>query len=165
MLMNHLPILRGIIVICVILFYNTKNQSVKAQNLPKNISHVFSNVASIQQSTIAAEKGMMNCPTPPIYRTYDGSCNNVNVPSYGMSGTALLREVAAEYGSNDPNNELNSRLGSNPRNISNYMSSQSVYMPSSHQLSSFVFTWGQFTSRNRHFNRLSGADQRDYRLD
>lgn len=82
-----------------------------------------------------------------IYRSIDGSCNNISDPSkaeWGATQTAFLRLLPADYGMPDPMNDMNGQNRKSPRAISNMLCAQSGDMESGDSLSSFVFTWGQF---------------------
>ena len=86
-----------------------------------------------------------NTCTREIYRTIDGTCNNINASEeWGASDISLYREMATAYGNADPLNAMAGPNRSSPRAISNAIVAQSSSNPSSSNLSSFVFTWGQF---------------------
>lgn len=78
------------------------------------------------------------------YRNIDGTCNNTEHPEWGATEIDLLRELPAVYGYADKNNALGGQNRSNPRTISNIVANQTRANPSKQNLSSFVFTWGQF---------------------
>lgn len=85
--------------------------------------------------------------TDGIYRSIDGSCNNISDPSkseWGAAHTAFLRLLPADYGMPDPMNDMNGQDRKSPREISNMLCAQSGDTESEDSLSSFVFTWGQF---------------------
>jgi len=85
-----------------------------------------------------------NC-TRTDYRSFDGTCNNlgINAQKWGGTHIPLHREVGYAYDVSDPYNMMLSDRP-NPRAISNTIFSQSQSIPNSSDLSSFVFTWGQF---------------------
>ena len=84
-----------------------------------NISKRHAHRVVRQASTIGS------CPRPAMscansrYRTIDGSCNNLNVPWWGMAGTpqARLFGYAYEDGRSVPRGGFNSYL-TNPRHVS-----------------------------------------------
>ncbi len=79
-------------------------------------------------------------------RTIDGTCNNVSEEErleWGASDIELLRSIDAQYGEDDPLNEMGGEDRLSPRAISNLVC-QDNYTASNYNLSSFVFSWGQF---------------------
>ena len=49
----------------------------------------------------------LNCVTNYAYRSLDGTCNNVNNPSYGQAGTIYQRlMVPATYADGNVNNNM-----------------------------------------------------------
>jgi hypothetical protein len=75
-------------------------------------------------------------------RSYDGSGNNVANPTWGQAGTLLDRIGDPAYGDGVSTPGGASRPG--PRELSNGLASQSGSFPSTHNLSAWVFQWGQF---------------------
>lgn len=77
-----------------------------------------------------------------LYRTYDGSQNNLDNPDWGKAGTNLLRltgvayadSISAPTGANRPN----------PRVISNTLFAQNGPLADPLNLSDFCWVWGQF---------------------
>lgn len=59
-----------------------------------------------------------------------------------------MREMNAEYGSTDPFNAMNGEDLSSPRAISNALNAQEEHIRSNLNLSSMVFTWGQFVDHD-----------------
>ena len=91
-------------------------------------------------------KASNNC-SPSPYRTIDGSCNNVSDTSkcfWGASDIQLRRALPAQYSSSDPFNAMAGENRLSPRAISNLICDQAASIESAVNLSSFVFTWGQF---------------------
>ncbi len=85
--------------------------------------------------------------TREIYRTIDGTCNNLTNAEreeWGASDIALYREMPTRYGQPDRRNAMNGQNRANPRVVSNNIVSQSESLPSSQNFSSLIFTWGQF---------------------
>nr|WP_272873690.1 peroxidase family protein [Candidatus Accumulibacter phosphatis] len=82
-------------------------------------------------------------------RSYDGSGNNLANPSWGAAGTTLVRAVAAAYddGLSAPRGSSGSGLP-NPRLISNLVVAQLTMLPNTHQMSDWVFQWGQFVDHD-----------------
>ena len=85
--------------------------------------------------------------TPQVFRTIDGTCNNLsnqNRWEWGAADVELKREMNADYGFPDLNNDMGGQDRPSPRAISNLISNQPFDVLSKYDLSSFVFTWGQF---------------------
>lgn len=81
-----------------------------------------------------------------IYRSFDGSCNNVFNYRFGATEELLRRYYGGHY-----IDGISAMVGSeanpsrpNPRLISNTVHSQSADIPSAENLSNFVYQWGQF---------------------
>lgn len=57
------------------------------------------------------------CNASDIYRTYDGSCNNLEIPTWGMADTAYTRLVKSIYhdGINEPKRSVSGKELPNPR--------------------------------------------------
>ncbi len=100
-------------------------------------------VESIEDNDFAFE--LNNC-SRETYRTIDGTCNNIEAGNdlWGAAGIQLIRKLPAEYGLPDINNDVNGQDAPSPRYISNKICGLESKKPSAYQLSSFVFTWGQF---------------------
>jgi len=77
------------------------------------------------------------------FRTIDGNCNNIYFSDWGKANTPLLRELPALYASTNPYSDMITGRP-NPRAISNAICAQNGLISSNSDLSSFVFTWGQF---------------------
>lgn len=88
-------------------------------------------------------------------RSYDGSGNNLLHPTWGAAGTPLPRLTASAYddGVSAPRGALSGVLP-NPRVISNTVIKQTVMLPNTHQMTDWVFQWGQFVD---HDLDLTGA--------
>lgn len=79
-------------------------------------------------------------------RTYDGTNNNLLNPTWGAAGTQLARMAPAAYADG-----ISSPAGvgrQNPRLISNTVVAQSTMAPNSHQMTDWVFQWGQFVDHD-----------------
>jgi hypothetical protein len=77
-----------------------------------------------------------------VYRTIDGSANNILNPTWGEAGADLLRLAPAAYGDG-----LNSPAGSNrpsARAISDAVAAQPDEIINNRDMSAFVYAWGQF---------------------
>ena len=74
-------------------------------------------------------------------RSMDGRGNNLDNPTWGMAGTALLRAAPTSYadGISQPTNTR-----PNPRDISNLVSAQDESVPNSSGASDMFWQWGQF---------------------
>lgn len=80
------------------------------------------------------------------FRSIDGSGNHSTNVSWGQTETALLRIVGDAYadGASQP-----AGLGrSNPRTISNIVSSQSVAKLNAGAVTAFLWQWGQFVDHD-----------------
>lgn len=78
------------------------------------------------------------------YRTIDGTCNNPANIEWGATDIELMRTMNTDYNNPDTWNDMAGEGRPSSRAISNYISAQSESTPSPRNLSSFVFTWGQF---------------------
>jgi peroxidase len=88
-------------------------------------------------------------------RSYDGSGNNLLHPTWGAAGTQLPRLAPSAYddGFAAPRGTMSNALP-NPRLVSNDVVAQTVMLPNSHQMTDWVFQWGQFID---HDLDLTGA--------
>ncbi len=92
------------------------------------------------------DKSLNDCENSP-FRTIDGTCNNqsaANRTEWGATDIQLRREMIPKYGNPDNFNDMAGQNWPSPRAISNACASQIENGESSSNLSSFVFTWGQF---------------------
>ncbi|MEZ4887534.1 MAG: peroxidase family protein [Chitinophagales bacterium] len=85
----------------------------------------------------------LTCENSP-YRTIDGTCNNPANTEWGATDIQLMRTMTTDYSYPDTWNDMAGSDRLSPRAISNYVVAQSESTPSLRNLSSFVFTWGQF---------------------
>ena len=86
------------------------------------------------------------CGTSP-FRTVDGTCNNTSRSErmdWGATDIPLYRELAPRYGQPDQWNDMAGQNRRSPRAVSNRVVAQSEDILSAHNLSAFVFSWGQF---------------------
>jgi len=101
-------------------------------------------IHTLRAPLVSADKNSLPC-NRQVNRTIDGTCNNLTNAStceWGATDIPLARLFDDAYGDG-----LNSMAGGsrpNPRHISNIVVDQAADMPSSRNLSSMVFTWGQF---------------------
>lgn len=75
-------------------------------------------------------------------RTIDGTRNNLTHPHWGAAGERLLRLAQSAYA-----DSISAPAGAgrpNPREVSNLICSQQRNIPSSQNLSDYVWAWGQF---------------------
>lgn len=80
-----------------------------------------------------------NCDDSP-YRTFDGTCNNLQNPSWGAAGSIFSRLTAPYYDTDAGQ----MRDAINPRLISNLVCKQQNEILDGRGLSSFVYAWLQF---------------------
>ncbi len=122
----------------------------------EQLQHLFSGIGasntalSSTTDAIAPIEPMLraatDCERLP-YRTIDGSCNNISQEgreNWGAAGNQLFRQIPAVYGQPDPFNDLNGQHNPSPRTISNHICGFNPDKKSATELSSMVFTWGQF---------------------
>lgn len=83
-------------------------------------------------------------------RTISGRGNNLENPEWGMAGTELRRYTEASYsnGYNEPNGEDRPNI----RDISNRVFNQTDFIGDPHQLSDFVWLFGQFLDHDISLN-------------
>lgn len=97
---------------------------------------------------LAASLGPLNARAED--RSYDGSGNNLANPSWGAAGTTLARAAAAAYddGRSTPRGGSSGLGLPNPRVISNMVVAQLTMLPNTHQMTDWVFQWGQFVDHD-----------------
>lgn len=96
-----------------------------------------------------------NC-SRTVFRTIDGSCNNLNYSEsdeWGKAQIPFYREIPAQYSSDDPFNSLIFPNRPNPRLVSNQLMAQGNASGNDANLSSFVFTWAQFLDHDITFSK------------
>jgi len=76
------------------------------------------------------------------YRSVDGSGNNVDNPTWGSSGSPLLRMTAPAYGDGQSSPAGAGRPGA--RAVSNALAAQSGPLPGPAGVTDFLWQWGQF---------------------
>ncbi len=94
----------------------------------------------------AAGDRSVNCDRLPN-RTIDGTCNNIAFDDsdvWGATDIPFFRSMKAAYGAPDFYNDMAGNCRLTPRAISNLVVAQNGDLPSPRNLSSLVFTWGQF---------------------
>lgn len=95
-------------------------------------------------------------------RTYDGTGNNLANPTWGVAGTALVRQAPAAYddGYSTPRGGLLSPTAPNPvlpnpRVVSNTVVAQAAMIPNGHAMTDWVFQWGQFIDHDLDLTTLA----------
>lgn len=129
----------GLIITCISI-----PQTLEAQNSGRRGKKFRSNGRSFRHEKREKKAQNVNCSSSP-YRSYDGTCNNVNSvdkTEWGATDMPFRRVMPAAYG--DKMNKMAGLNRPNPRSISNILMDQSTNIPSERDLSSFVFSWGQF---------------------
>ncbi|HRF07006.1 peroxidase family protein [Accumulibacter sp.] len=93
-------------------------------------------------------------------RSYDGSGNNLANPSWGAAGSTLARAAAAAYddGRSTPRGSTANALP-NPRAISNMVVAQLTMLPNSHEMTDWVFQWGQFVDHDLDFTNAASPPE------
>lgn len=155
--MNHLqPFIylcsQGLMLCSLMLLISPLNfAQTTTDNQAKDISNAFSGVARTINTIYSGELEVQMkqaCVGQAPERTYDGSCNNVSSPGkefWGATHREMFREIPAQYGMPNTNDDIGGQARRNPREISNMVSLQPAGMPlNQYNLSAFVFAWGQF---------------------
>ena len=78
------------------------------------------------------------------FRSIDGACNNFDHQEWGKADIPMFREIPSHYGQPDFKNSFAGQGRMNPRAISNLVCAQDHPGYSVLNLSSFVYSWGQF---------------------
>lgn len=110
----------------------------KTSTITNRILFFFGLIAVFSTSLVAQD----DCPY--YFRTIDGGCNNFNYQDWGKAHTELARKMPSQYSAPDFQNTMAGGGRMNPRAISNYVCTQPGDVLSNFNLSSMVFTWGQF---------------------
>ncbi|MCY4432177.1 MAG: hypothetical protein OXE45_00760 [bacterium] len=79
--------------------------------------------------------------SPLEHRSMDGLGNNLDHPTWGMAGTALLKLAPTSYADGISTPTI---LRPNARTISNVVFAQSESVPNASQASDILWQWGQF---------------------
>lgn len=114
--------------------------------------------------SIGTDRSSTNCTRLPN-RTIDGTCNNLTnaiTCEYGASDIPLRRLFSNAY--TDGTNSMAGTNRPNPRSISNIVVDQSGDLPSGKNLSSMVFTWGQFLDHDISVSPAGTAESADIPL-
>jgi hypothetical protein len=100
------------------------------------------------------------------YRSIDGSGNNIANSTWGMAGTQLARIAGTAYddGYSTPRGGLLSPTLPNPvlpnaRVVSNAVVAQAVMTPNSHEMTDWVFQWGQFIDHDLDLTDLASPTE------
>lgn len=105
------------------------------------------NGETFQHSQRTTDKSFSATCVQEQFRTINGTCNNTtatNRADWGASDIQLFRAIDSQYGEPDSWNDMGGQNRPSPRVISNNIVAQNNNIESSKNLSSFVFTWGQF---------------------
>lgn len=79
-----------------------------------------------------------------IWRTYDGTANNLDHPTWGSANVALLRKSSSNYADGISTLAVRAPNNPDPRIVSNNICKETVETPNSMNLSNMVWVWGQF---------------------
>jgi hypothetical protein len=82
------------------------------------------------------------CVLSPVFRSIDGSSNNLVNPDWGAANTDLLRIAPAAY--SDGVSAMAGADRPSPREISDAVDAQSDTILNNRQMSDWVWQWGQF---------------------
>jgi peroxidase len=99
-------------------------------------------VRRIQREPVAPENFVLD----PVFRTFDGSVNNLQRPLTGSAGINLRRIVVPEYA--DLVSQVLEDNIPGARAISNAVSAQTDSRPNVGQYSDFLWQWGQFVDHD-----------------
>jgi hypothetical protein len=90
------------------------------------------------------------------YRSYDGTGNNLANSNWGAAGSTLTRISTAAYadGISNPRGMGDPTLP-NPRAISNMVVAQTSMFPNTHEMTDWVFQWGQFVDHDLDLTNLA----------
>lgn len=80
--------------------------------------------------------------SPLEYRTIDGWNNNLLHPDMNATDTPLMRHMYATY--DDGVSQMAGGDRPNPRSISNIVNDQAESKPNQHNVTSYLWVWGQF---------------------
>jgi hypothetical protein len=83
-------------------------------------------------------------PNYYVWRSYDGTGNNLQNPNWGAAGQALLRQAASDYADGSSSLAVRAPNNPNPRSVSNGVCKETVETPNSMGLSNMTWAWGQF---------------------
>ena len=120
---------------------------------------------NLQQTTPLGVARFVACPVVCIClacsqasadnRSFDGTGNNAAHPLWGAAGTDLVRLAAPAYddGYSTPRGGLIGPTFPNPalpnvRVVSNDLVKQPVMLPNAHEMTDWVFQWGQFVDHD-----------------
>jgi peroxidase len=113
-----------IITFCLTIIVNCK-QSMRSSSLTSRILHdLFEQSSNSPRSTLSSCPFQVNitCDSTAKYRSYDGTCNNLNNPILGSINTPYVRVLPPAYGdgTNSPRNvsTVTGEALPNPRSIS-----------------------------------------------
>ncbi|XP_060571413.1 peroxidase-like protein [Ruditapes philippinarum] len=92
----------------------------------------------------------LECSEEAIYRTMDGSCNNVEHPSWGMSNRVQSRLLNSQYndGKDEPKSKGCSGTLPSAREISNIVHAAGETSDIDMKRSQFIMTFGQFLAHD-----------------
>ncbi len=88
--------------------------------------------------------GELECDEGDVYRSIDGTCNNIDNPLYGSTGIELLRQGGAEADYKDGVSSPHDVIRPSARVISNLLSAQSEPVLNGDHATDFIWQWGQF---------------------
>ena len=91
---------------------------------------------------LSVEELEARCLLSAVFRTIDGSGNNVANPDWGAANTDLLRIAPATY--SDGVSAMAGLDRPSPREISNAVAAQTNNILNDRQMSDWVWQWGQF---------------------
>lgn len=92
----------------------------------------------------------------PLYRSIDGTGNNIANPDWGAAGIQLLRLGTASY--SDGISSLAGSTRPSTRSVSNSVSAQSGPILNTKNASDFVWQWGQFLDHDIDLSHSSTAE-------
>jgi hypothetical protein len=120
------------------------------------LSFIFIFFSAILSSFLIGESyamDLIDCNDQYQFRSFNGTCNNLQNPLFGSTGIELLRNSTIDYADNI--SEPSGYDRPNPRLISNILANQKDDVLNKYNASDFIWQWGQFLD---HDIDLTGAD-------
>ncbi|MEO0473797.1 MAG: peroxidase family protein, partial [Bacteroidota bacterium] len=109
----------------------------------------------------------LNCDANALYRSIDGTCNNVsrgNRMDFGSTDIELIRCLPAEYSTANPFAGLGGENRRSARDISNIVVDQPSIIFSAQNLSAIVYNWGQFLDHDLDLTPENEEEEEDIEI-
>lgn len=113
------------------------------------INALFGRVTNMEKHMNNLENTMLQIETKEktknlLWRTFDGSSNNLENPAWGKVNTPLLRQANSDYGDGTSSLAVRGVNNPNPRIVSNLLCKTSLDIPNPNNLTDMIWIWGQF---------------------